>query len=292
MRVLILCTMLLLAVPTVAFDFDLGKLDLNKIGNMVKHGQQAFTDIPEPEEIQIGGGMAAGLLGAVPLVRNERVQRYVNDLGQWLAMHSERPGLPWRFGVLDTSDINAFAAPGGYVFITRGLFMSLWDEAELAGVIGHEIIHVLQKHHLQAIKARARAGLATDALGMAADQAGVPVEQFTRLGMDLFARGLDKEDEFEADRRGVVLAARGGYDPEGLPGVLYTINNMNPKSQGLSLMFQTHPPTGERIQRLEGLMDGRFLKAAAHQRLRKRLQSMQALLCRSGPGRDGCPGHR
>ncbi len=278
MRALVLCALLLSAGAATAFDFDLGKLDLNKLGNMVKHGQQAFSDIPEPEEIQIGGGMAAGLLGAVPLVRNERVQRYVNDLGQWLAMHSERPGLPWHFGVLDTSDINAFAAPGGYVFITRGLFMSLWDEAELAGVIGHEIIHVLQKHHLQAIKAQARAGLATDALNMAADQAGVQVEQFTRLGMDLYARGLDKEDEFQADRMGIVLAARGGYDPEGLPGVLYAIDNMNPKSSDLSLMFQTHPPTGERISRLQGLLDGRFLQAAAHQHLRKRLQSMQALL--------------
>ncbi len=278
MRTLLLCVLALTSAALPAFDFDLGRVDLNKLGNIVKHGRQAFAEISEPEEIRIGAGMSAGLLGAVPLVKNERVQRYVNDLGQWLAMHGERPGLPWRFGVLDTSDINAFAAPGGYVFITRGLFMSLWDEAELAGVIGHEIIHVLRKHHLQAIKSRARVGLATDALDLAADQAGLRVEQFTRLGMDLYARGLDKDDEFEADRMGVVLAARGGYDPEGLSGVLYAIDSMDPGSQGLSLMFQTHPPTGERIRRIEGLMDGRFLKASAHRRLRQRLQSMQALL--------------
>ena len=91
------------------------------------------------EEVAMGGNLIAGLLGAAPLVDNAELQRYVNDVGFWVASQSERKNLPWQFGVIDSKGINAFAAPGGYIVITMGLFNLLENEAQLAGVLAHEI---------------------------------------------------------------------------------------------------------------------------------------------------------
>ncbi len=104
------------------------------------------------EEIAIGQEIAGRLLGAAPLVKDERLQRYVNEVGRWLSLQSRRTDLNWYFGVLDSEDINAFAAPGGFIFLTKGLYRKLHYEAELAGVLGHEIGHVVKRHHLNIIK--------------------------------------------------------------------------------------------------------------------------------------------
>jgi len=168
----ILCAVLLggMALPACAFDFDFG--NLQKTLKSVQKVQQATEDVPEPKEIELGGGVASNLLGAAPLLQNKPVQRYVNDVGRWLALQTERPDLPWQFGVLDDNDVNAFASPGGYVLITKGLLSHMKSEAELAGVLAHEISHVLRKHHLQAIKKGARTGLMAEFAGQAMQQKG------------------------------------------------------------------------------------------------------------------------
>ena len=94
---------------------------LSNVVSLAKDAKDAFADIPESEEIEIGDAMASGLLGAAPLLANDRIQQYVNRVGKWMALHSERPGLPWNFAVVDSPVPNAFAAPGGKVFITTGL---------------------------------------------------------------------------------------------------------------------------------------------------------------------------
>ncbi|MCI0400909.1 MAG: M48 family metalloprotease [Gammaproteobacteria bacterium] len=253
-------------------------LDLNKVAGIVSKSQYAFTTIDEQEELAIGSGLASTLLGAAPLVDNQPVQDYVNDVGMWLALQTERPELPWRFGVLETDDVNAFAVPGGYVFITKGLFLRLRDEGELAGVLSHEISHVIKRHHIAAIKKNAQAGIVSDAVGIAADQTGYNLDPFIGVGMELYARGLDKEDEFQADRMGVVIATRGGYVPYGLVGVLVTLNGINPQDNEFALMFKTHPPPRERIERLEGLMGPEFDRFATQAQLPQRLRSTQAVL--------------
>ncbi|MFZ1910671.1 MAG: M48 family metalloprotease [Burkholderiales bacterium] len=231
-------------------------LDLNKLVGTVKKIQQASSEVDEPQEISIGRDVAAHLLGAAPLVPDERVQRYVNSVGRWLALHTERPGLPWHFGVLDTDTVNAFATPGGNVFITRGLYARLHSEAELAGVLAHEISHVLRKHHLAAMQKNTRTGLAADALSLAlADRGNSEARnKLITAGTELYARGLDKSDELEADRLGVVIAARAGYDAYGLPAVLQTLEAINPQDSSLALMFKTHPAPAERLEALEKTM--------------------------------------
>jgi predicted Zn-dependent protease len=215
-----------------------------------------------PEEEQsIGRTAAATLLGGAPLWRDERAQRYVNRVGLWVALHSDRPELPWKFGILDNDNINAFAAPGGTVLITRGLLERVGSEAELAGVLGHEIAHITQRHHLKAITQQHvtgfLAGVGMAQLGKKYEVANDPnVQQLVGSVKSLYTLGLDRSDEYEADRLGVVFAARAGYDPYGLPNVLLTLDSLNPSDPALALLFKTHPRPATRLQELDARMRG------------------------------------
>jgi len=250
MRRLALACCLLLAAAPAAAQFN---INLNRLLDVGKNVKKATTDVDEKEEIEIGRDMAARLLGAAPLAADEALQRYVNHVGRWLASQTERPGLPWRFGVLEAPQLNAFATPGGHIFVTRGLVARMANEAELAGVLAHEIAHVLRKHHLKAIQKSAQLELANTVVGTFSRSEGSANrrEKLLAAGSELFARGLDKDDELEADRLGVVIAARGGYDAYGLPAVLQTLQAMNPEDSGLALMFKTHPAPAERLDALE-----------------------------------------
>ena len=236
-------------------------LNINKLLDSAKNVRSATREISEPEEIGIGNDLAARLLGAAPLAADAKLQRYVNLVGRWVAAQTSRPGLPWRFGVLEAPQVNAFAVPGGTVFITRGLVERMKSEAELAGVLAHEMVHVQQKHHLKAIQKGAQTSLAGDALAFALKDArsSAARDKLLALGTELYSRGLDKADEFEADRLGVTLAARAGYDSYGLPAVLQTLQAMNAQDSNLALMFKTHPSPGERLgalgERMQSTLD-------------------------------------
>ncbi len=256
-------------------SFEIGGFDPLKITEILAKGVKSFSDVPEEQEIQIGKDLSAGLLGTTPLVDDPAVQNYVNQMGRWLAMQTERPDLPWTFAVIDTDTVNAFAAPGGYVFVTRGLFLMLRNEAELAGVIGHEISHVLRRHHLVAIEKQMRANLATDVTGMLVDYDSEMVDVLVGAGMELYGRGLDREDEFEADGMGVVVAARSGYDAYGLPAMLMTLYNSSENDQNLTFLFSTHPPTVDRLENLDREMQGRMDQFSGAAGQTKRFQEMQ-----------------
>jgi predicted Zn-dependent protease len=252
MRLLVLACALLVAAAPAQAQFN---INLNRLLDVGKNVKKAATDVDEKEEIEIGRDMAARLLGAAPLAADDALQRYVNNVGRWLAAQTERPGLPWHFGVLEAPQLNAFATPGGHIFVTRGLVARMQNEAELAGVLAHEIAHVLRKHHLKAIQKTAQLELANTALGSFArqDERSGRREKLLSAGSELFARGLDKDDELEADRLGVVIAARAGYDAYGLPAVLQTLQAMNPADSGLALMFKTYPAPAERLDALQKL---------------------------------------
>ncbi len=257
-RMIAMACLLGATLPAIAFDF--GSIDWKKAAETVQKVQKARTDIDEPQEIVLGDGIASNLLGAAPLLDNPAVQRYVNRIGRWLASQSERPDLPWLFGVLDDRDVNAFSTPGGNVFITKGLLAQMNSEAELAGVLAHEIAHVVRKHHVLAIKKGAQAELLTDLANDAIRQKGgdPKLAKLVSAGTEVYARGLDKNDEYEADRMGVVIAARGGYDPYGLPAVLQTLQSLNPSDSSLALMFKTHPALGDRLELLDEEMSDQF----------------------------------
>lgn len=224
---------------------------------------KANEEMSEPEEIALGRELAARVLGAAPLVEDAELQRYVNRVGLWVAMQSERPNLPWRFGVISSTDVNAFAMPGGIVLITSGLYDRLRDEAELAGVLGHEVAHVVQKHQLEAIKKASGQALFQDMAGEAISSSNDQLvrefgDEVLNAGMNIFAKGLDRNDEYDADARGMVLAARGGYNPFGLAGVLQTLDASGGAEGGMALMLSTHPSPADRIERLGGVVGERL----------------------------------
>ncbi len=238
--------------------FDLGQELRNAARELQKPGgASALGAYSEAEEVAIGRQIAGNLLGAAPLVADKKLQKYVNNVGSWVASQSERPDLAWHFGVIASSDINAFAAPGGYIFVTRGLYKLLNNEAELAGVLAHEIGHVIKKHHLKIMQQSKMLDLGSTLIGK---QAGGNdrIRNLIGSGAEIVSRSLDKGAEFEADRIGVVLAARAGYDAYGLPGVLQEIGHTATNDSSVALLFKTHPLPDERLAKLDDAMDERF----------------------------------
>ena len=228
------------------------KIDARQLGFAL------FGDDSPEEETRIGTQISGNLLGAVPLVRDDTLQRYVNLVGNWVALQSGRKDVDWKFGVLDTEDINAFAAPGGYVFLTKGLYRRLNSEAELAGVLGHEIAHVTKKHHLKVLKKSSLIGALGQAASNKAQGSDQIVQNLIGNGAEIMARGLDKEAEFEADRVGIVFAARAGYEPWGLPEVLQDMAGLPAKDERTSLLYKTHPHPADRLAALGDAVDGRL----------------------------------
>jgi predicted Zn-dependent protease len=221
---------------------------------------QSLEDIDEPKEIELGRQLAAVLLGAKPLHPNMALQRYVNRLGRWISLQSPRPDLPWTFAVLDDPGFNAFAAPGGYVFVTKGLVDHVADESELAGILAHEITHVVVKHHLKALRKNARAGILSQVIASQVGNSlpGGMSAQLIGMGRNLYSKGLDQEDELDADRAGVALAARAGFDPYGLVAVLQQLRTATPDDPLFALTVSTHPAAQVRLDQLELAMGQRL----------------------------------
>lgn len=228
------------------------KIDARQLGFAL------FGDYSPEEEARIGKQIAGDLLGAVPLVRDDKLQRYVNLVGNWVALQSGRQGVAWHFGVLDTEDINAFAAPGGYIFVTKGLYRRLNNEAELAGVLAHEIAHVTKKHHLKVLKQSSLISELGKAVSSKAQDSDPAVQNLIGNGAEIMARGLDKNAEYEADRVGIVFAARAGYTPWGLPNVLQELAGLPAKDNRTSLLYKTHPHPADRLAMLGEAVGGRL----------------------------------
>jgi len=213
-------------------------------------------NVSQDEEIKIGRNVISGLLGAAPLVKSKELQNYINKVGYWIALQSERPNLPWSFGVINSPNINAFAAPGGYIVITLGLYQLLENESQLAGILAHEISHVIKKHHLDAISKSSKGELlGALAVNAASSEHKKIMQKLVNSSVQIYANGLDKKFEFAADRRGIVLAARAGYDPYALLDVLTTLKSINQRNDSMAVFLNTHPPLSDRLTVLEGLTD-------------------------------------
>ena len=237
-----------------------GVANISQASDLMGLLSQANEQIDEAREIEIGRQLAAVLLGSKPLHPDMAMQRYVNQLGRWISLQSGRPELPWTFAVLDDNGFNAFAAPGRYVFVTKGLVDRIADESELAGILAHEITHVVQRHHLKAMRKTARAGALTQLIGSQLNNnlGGALSAQLLALGRNLYAKGLDQEDEFETDRQGVALAASAGFDPYGLVAVLQQLRTVAPDNAAFTLTMSTHPPAQLRMDQVELAMGNRL----------------------------------
>lgn len=217
------------------------------------------------EEIRFGREVAARIIGRYGLYKNDDLANYVNLVGRAVAMNTGRQELAFRFAVLNSDEVNAYAAPGGYVFITRGAISRMRDEAELAGVLGHEIAHVTRRHivkelNIQASDASAASGFAR-LIGGTSEAARTAFSQAVDKALDmLFKDGYKREDEIDADRTGVSFAAMADYEPAGLPRYLQRIGPA--KEKNTEALDRTHPRYQDRVEWLNEQIKADGLDAA------------------------------
>lgn len=237
---------------------------------LVNIGASALPIGPEKER-QIGFGIAATVAGRYELVDDAELNRYVNLVGQAVAQQSIRGGeVAFRFGVLDTEDVNAFAAPGGYIFVTRGALSLLESEADLAGVLAHEVAHVDQKHVLDEI----RRSSVMESVRDETQLSGALLDAISEFGSSLLFTGLSREDEMEADSLGLLYATATGYQPGGLAAFLAKlVEAEEQEAAGMREWTASHPSTAERLEALRGQMSRAGLRAdsgtAAAERFRQ-----------------------
>jgi len=195
------------------------------------------------------------------VVQDAAVHRYITLVGMALAQGSTRPTLPWTFLVLDTDGVNAFAAPGGYVHITRGALALMKSEAELAGVLAHEIVHITEKHTVRSMqKSQAvQMGAAETLSGSAALMERVVTATYDNI----VERGFGRGDENESDEAGVTLANKTGYAPAGLTGFLTTLKDRNKDAKEKRGLFASHPEMDDRLNRITRLIASKKLTATA-----------------------------
>jgi predicted Zn-dependent protease len=221
----------------------LGKL--GKAGELA--GKASELHVTEQEEIDLGRQISEKIRQRYGVVQSVEVHKYVTLVGAVLATSSSRPNLPWTFIVLDTDAVNAFAAPGGYVHITKGALAQIKNEAELAGVLGHELTHVTEKHTIAAIKKGTAADLAVSASG----KGGGFTQGFIDKAKDAILNGFGQKEELEADAKGIVLASKAGYAPTGLPEFLEALVARNKNSTEQKGLFASHPAMDERLKKLQ-----------------------------------------
>lgn len=229
----------------------------------------------QEEEIAIGREITGNLLGAAPLVKDAALQKYVNSVGRWVASQSERANLPWHFGVIDSEDINAFSAPGGYVVITKGLYRKLNNEAQLAGVLGHEIGHVVKKHQLKVIQKQQLLSKGASLLTEKFAKDNKVANKAIGTGAEISARSLDKSAEYEADRLGISVATRAGYDAYGLVDVLQNLAQTSKNDGSVALLFKTHPMPEERLIALSDAVGSKLDNVKAGKTLENRFYKLK-----------------
>lgn len=225
-------------------------------------GQQDFVLMTEDQEIALGRQEHPKVLKQYGVVDElPALQAYVQEVGERLATKSHRSNLVYRFTVLDSSEVNAFALPGGYIYITRGLLAYLNSEAELAAVLGHEIGHVTARHSVRQISAAQATGILAAVIGAQIGQQGTQ-DLLNLLGNALLS-GYGREHELEADRLGAEYLARAGYDPQAMIRVIGVLKDQEEfeKQQAADEgrrpnvyhgVFATHPDNDRRLQEVVG----------------------------------------
>jgi predicted Zn-dependent protease len=214
-------------------------------------GKREISLMSEAQEISVGRELDAQVRQEMGLYDNDELQRYVRELGMRIAQRSQRPNLPWSFAVLDSPAVNAFALPGGYIYITRGILPYLDNEAQLAGVLGHEIGHVTARHSAQQYTRGMGASL-----GVLVGSIFVPeIRPFSDLaesGIGVLFLKFGRDDELQADALGAEYAAANGWDPDQVPAFLTTLARIAEATDrnGVPNWLSTHPQPENRAARV------------------------------------------
>jgi predicted Zn-dependent protease len=228
-------------------------------------GKKELSLLSEAEELAMGQQADAEIRREMGVYPDQELQRYVSDVGMRLAQQSHRPNLPWTFTVVDSPAINAFAIPGGFVYITRGILPYLGDESELAGVLGHEIGHVTARHVNQQYSRQAMGGIGLMVLSIFVPQTA-PFQDVSSMGLGMLFLKYGRDDELESDRLGMEYASANGWDPSAVPRFLSTLSRVDKLSErGVPNWLSTHPEPESRVHNAEPVL-AKYMSDSARER--------------------------
>ncbi|MGK5094597.1 M48 family metalloprotease [Deltaproteobacteria bacterium TL4] len=216
---------------------------------------QKFTEADVQTEIEFGRNLAARILGKYKTVQDAQLARYVALLGNGLAAQTGRPELKYYFAVLDADEVNAYACPGGYIFITRGALQRMSNEAQLAGVLAHEITHIDHRHVVNKLgikgKDQSLSSAFASLISGATGSVRVLMDQLSDKALNmLFEEGVDKQDERDADSAAIEMMATLGYDVVSYRNYIESLKNLNAEGDG-KVLSKTHPSVKERVQYID-----------------------------------------
>jgi predicted Zn-dependent protease len=219
-------------------------------------GKSELSLVSESQEIQMGQEASKEVAQTIGIYNDPAINSYVSEVGKRMAAASERPNLPWEFHVVDDASVNAFALPGGFIYVTRGLMTSINDEAELATVVGHEIGHVTNRHSVQQIS---KAEVAQLGLGIGSILSSdiAKFGQLASAGLSVLFLKYSRDAENQADAAGFRYAANQNYDVREMPKVFEMLDRISKTSGGGELpeWLATHPSPGNRIEHIEKMLD-------------------------------------
>jgi predicted Zn-dependent protease len=255
---------------------DQGKQKTKAAQDEKQKAVDTFMPWSPDEEQAIGSAGAAKMVAMFGVVNDEKLTRYVNLVGSSVAQYASRQ-LPYRFAVLDTEIVGAWSLPGGYIFVTRQSLVSMKNEAELAGALGHEIVHCSERHLEKEIRSKKTSAWAAEEAEKNSNVQEAAKLKSDALLKDLFSSNLSRDKEDQADEMGTQLAARAGYAASGLKVFLATLKTLNEDPANRRMFGQilsTHPLFDARITRLEPVvqsagsggvtLEARFSAAIAH----------------------------
>ncbi len=255
-------------------------------------GRREVSLISEAEEIEIGRRGDAEIRREMGVYDDAELQRYVSGIGERIAGVSHRPNLPWTFTVLDDQAVNAFALPGGFVYVTRGLLAHLGDEAELAGVIGHEVGHVTARHVSQQYTRSAGGSLAVLLVSIFVPSVQ-PFGDLASAGLGTLFLKYGRDDELESDRLGAEYAVKAGWDPTAVPRFLETLSRLDALSaRGIPNWLSTHPDPGSRVVKAQPIAERLAEGQTAGRNRDEYLRRVDGLAYGDDPAEGVVRGHR
>jgi beta-barrel assembly-enhancing protease len=221
----------------------------------------AFTLVSVEQEVQLGQQAQAEISKEMPVLRDATLDRYVDSIGERLAANAPGPKYPYSFGVVNYKELNAFALPGGPIYVHRGTIAAARTEAQLAGVMAHEVAHVAQRHAAKQISKGIVANGLLGLLGAVLDDGGRG-EQAARIGASVVAQSVfmkfSRDDERDADRVGAEIMERAGWDPHGLAEFMQVLQNEQKRSPGsVETFFSSHPSPAGRVRDLQAMVNGK-----------------------------------
>lgn len=282
---ILFAALLLLTVDASAFDmgFSMGGLGSTQSGHGSKNRgislrqlqqgmkvAQALIPISDEQERKLGRGVAGQLIARYGVDHVLGETYFLNLLGNTLAAHSDRPDIDYHFAILATDDVNAYACPGGYIFVTRGTLAMVRDEAELAAVLAHEIAHVTERHIIKALQKsdllRAGTEIAADAFVQGSGQL---FDELISYATNLLFEGLEKDDEYDSDRQALVYLDQLGYDYRAMYDILRLLDDRRKAGQS-KVLTKTHPAPLNRLHELKNSESGLKLEKPTTVRLKSR----------------------